>query len=95
MLKYVFVILFAAWLRRFGLALGLFEPVILKDGFQLDIFSSSSDWLSHAIENFYKEGDFSDLTCENLIIGHGAEDIAITKDGLAFITSGLMYPPFR
>ena len=49
----------------------------------------------HSVENFYKEGDFSDLTCENLIIGHGAEDIAVTKDGLAFITSGLMYPPFR
>ena len=49
----------------------------------------------HSIENFCKEGDFSDLTCENLIIGHGAEDIAVTKDGLAFITSGLMYPPFR
>ena len=51
---------------------------------------------AHSVENFYyKEGDFSDLTCENLIIGHGAEDIAVTKDGLAFITSGLMYPPFR
>ena len=48
MLKYVLVILFAAWLRRFGLALGLFKSVIPKDGFQLDIFSSSSDWLSRA-----------------------------------------------
>ena len=42
-----------------------------------------------------KEGDFSNLKCQNLIVGHGAEDIATTEDGLAFITSGIMYPPFR
>ena len=47
MLKYFLVILFAVWLRRFGLALGLFESVIPKDGFQFDIFSWPSDWLSH------------------------------------------------
>ena len=49
----------------------------------------------HSFENQSKEGDFSHLDCKNLIVGHGAEDIAVTKDGLAFITSGLMYPPFR
>ena len=49
MLKYLLIILFAAWLRRFGLALGLFESVIPKDGFQFEI-SSRSYWLSQEFD---------------------------------------------
>ena len=37
MLKYVLVILFGYWLKRFGLALGLFESVFPKDGFQFGV----------------------------------------------------------
>merc|ERR1712130_59516 len=40
------------------------------------------------------EKHFDGFECSNLLEGVGAEDIATTKDGLAFITSGLMYPPY-
>ena len=36
MLKYVLVILLGIWLRRFGLALGLFGSIIPKKGFEFD-----------------------------------------------------------
>ena len=44
MLKYVLVILFGYWLKRFGLALGLFESIFPKDGFQFGVLGSVSPW---------------------------------------------------
>lgn len=38
---------------------------------------------------------FEGFECHQKLEGLGAEDIATTSDGLAFITSGLIYPPFQ
>jgi len=46
-------------------------------------------------KEFLQEKHFDDYKCEYLLNKNGAEDIATTSDGLAFITSGLApYPPF-
>ena len=37
---------------------------------------------------------FDDHVCKNLLFDVGAEDIATSSNGIAFITSGLVYAPF-
>lgn len=37
---------------------------------------------------------FDGFSCSHILHDSGAEDIEVTSDGTAFITSGLMYPPF-
>ena len=37
---------------------------------------------------------FDGYECSEILKGIGSEDIATTADGLAFITSGLFYPPY-
>ena len=42
--------------------------------------------------NLLQEKHFEGFECNHILQGIGAEDISTTADGLAFITSGMLYP---
>jgi len=41
-----------------------------------------------------RDKHFTGFECNNILIETGAEDISTTSGGLAFITTGMYYPPF-